>query len=162
VAAEWDTRQLMTSLRERSRDLVKLVNKADTNQWIEKGAPEQYAAQKKTLSSMATVLDSSTLELARRPEKLSSAIQVLFQLQAIEQHLSSLASGARNYQDDKTGDELGQLWTSQIKNRDDLKRYIEDLAVTLETETDVIRKEAQRCRTEINRRPSDPPIRRRK
>jgi hypothetical protein len=145
----------MNTLQSRANDLDQLLAKTKPDAWVEQGAPQAYVTQKNELSVQAIYLLALTRQLASHPERQSVALQVLFQLQQIEVHFGSLIDGVRSYQDAVLGEEMGRLWSANSQNRDRLRDYVIELSVLQEQEADVLRKEAQRCRSEINRRPAD-------
>lgn len=155
VAAEWTTKELMKGLQQRAQELSALVDKTNPKAWTAQGAPQAYESQKRALEGFSGQLMEQTRQLGAHPEKLSVAVQVLFQLQTIESTLFSFIDGVRNYQDAKLGEDLSKLWAANVQNRDRLKQYVVDLSAVHEDENEALRKEAQRCRVELLQRPSD-------
>lgn len=145
----------MTQLQQRAKEMSALVETTDPSKWVEQGAPEAYVQQRKTLLSLSFHLQEKTRQLGEHPERLSLALQVMFLLQSTEGHLSSLSDGVRNYQDAKLGEQLSENWAANVTNRDKLRNYAVELAAIQEAEREIMNKEAQRCRADLNRRPAD-------
>ena len=89
--------------------------------------------------------------LEKQPERLSVALDTYFRTQTLETRLSSLVDGVRNYQNPAVGDLLVGVLGDNSANRDKLRQYITDLAVTKEQEFKIVDQEAQRCRTVLTR-----------
>jgi hypothetical protein len=67
--------------------------------------------------------------------------------------------GVRNYQNPAVGDLLLGVAAENSENRDKLRQYITDLALTKEQEFEVADKEAQRCRGMLSKQtPPKPPV----
>jgi hypothetical protein len=79
------------------------------------------------------------------------ALDAYFRWQEIESRLGSLSDGVRKYQNPAVGDLLAGVIGENASNRDKLRQYISDLATQKEQQFTVMDKEAQRCRTVVNR-----------
>lgn len=145
IPPEWETRKLLDSLVANAKKLEPLVNDIDPAVWQEKGAPEAYLSQRKSVQNSLAGLQYASGQLSQEPTRLSFAIETLFRLEAVNNYLSSLASGVRRYQNPALADLLMGVADENGANRESLKQYILDLTTTKEGEFRVMETEAQRC-----------------
>ena len=151
VANPWDTAPMIASLSTQAARLRPILDQLTPKEWVAKGAPEAYVAQWKGAEDELGYLSDSAKALEKQPEKLTLALDTYFRLQSLELRLSSLVEGVRNYQNPAVGDLLIGVAAENSANRDKLRQYITDLAVTKEQEFEVADKEAQRCRGILNK-----------
>lgn len=156
VPPEWETRKLLDSLVNNARKLEPLVKEIDPAGWKEKGAPDAYQAQWKSVRGALGGLRSSSEQLAREPMRLSFALDTLFRLDGLNTYLGSLASGVRRYQNPALADLLLGVADENAANRESLKQYALDLASSKEGELRVMESEAQRCLGILVKQPPPP------
>jgi hypothetical protein len=156
VAAPWDVTQSVAALASQTSRLKPLLDQVNPRDWLNKGAPAAYVSQwesaQKELSDVQRVAQS----LEKQPDRLTVALDTYFRIQSLETRLSSLVDGIRRYQNPAVGDLLMGVLGESAANRDKLRDYISDLANQKEQEFAVVDKEAQRCRTNLNRQPAAP------
>jgi hypothetical protein len=145
-SAPWDISKTAGALALQAAKLTPLLDQMKPSDWQAKGAPDAYAAQAKSAREEAGYLEDSAAAFVKQPEKLSLAIATYFRMQSVEKIVDSLADAVRRYQDQRLGDEIVTVLAANFTNRDMLRQYISDLAVTREDEFKVIDSEAQRCR----------------
>ena len=150
---EWEVRKDLAALVEQVGKLKPLLDAVKPDEWAQKGAPDTYKTQWKSVTSELDYLIRSTGELSRVPERLTIALEVYFRMQAVESMLSSLEEGVRKYQNPALADLLRGTMTEEAVHRERLRQYIVQLAATKEQELKVMNEEAQRCRTQISRQP---------
>jgi hypothetical protein len=134
-----------------------VLDQAKPQEWMAKGAPDAYVRQLESAKNELQYVIGSTEKLVREPERLTTALDVLFRLQSMEALLNSLRDGIRKYQSQAVADRLNAVLTDNANNREKLRQHIMDLAATREEQLDVMDKEAQRCRSELTRQPVDTP-----
>ncbi len=157
VATPWDTTPMVAALSAQAERLKPILDQLTPKEWVAKGAPEAYIAQWKGAEDELGFLADSAKALEKQPDRLPLALDTYFRLQSLEQRLSSLVEGVRNYQNPAVGDLLMGVAAENSANRDKLRQYITDLAVTKEQEFQVADKEAQRCRAVLTKQaPSKP------
>ena len=154
VTAEWDISRTISSLSATATRLKPILDQLTPQQWVEKGAPQTYVSQWKGAQDELTYLVGSAQALEKEPERLPLALDTYFRLQSLELRLNSLVDGVRTYQNPAVGDILLGVLAENSSNRDRLRQYITDLAKTKEKEFEIVDKEAQRCRSQINRLPA--------
>ena len=146
VATPWDTAPMVAALSAQAARLKPILDQLKPKEWVQKGAPEAYIAQWKGAEDELGFLSDSAKALEKQPERLPLALDTYFRLQSLELRLNSLVEGVRNYQNPAVGDLLLGVAAENSANRDKLRQYITDLALTKEQEFEVADKEAQRCR----------------
>ncbi len=157
VSAEWDISRTVAALSDQATRLKPILDQLTPKEWVAKGAPETYVAQWKGAQDELGYLANSAKALEKQPERLTLALDTYFRLQSIEARLNSLVDGVRNYQNPAVGDLLIGVLAENSSNRDKLRQYITDLAVTKEQEFQIVDKEAQRCRGVLSHQPATKP-----
>jgi hypothetical protein len=156
VQAEWDISQTLDALSAQAKRLRPILDQLTPQQWVSKGAPDTYVKQWKSSQDELGYLVDTAKNLEKQPERLTLALETYFRMQSLELQLRSLADGVRNYQNPAVGDLLIGVLAENSSNRDKLRQYITDLAVTKEQEFKVVDQEAQRCRGVLSRQPVKP------
>ena len=151
VATPWDTTPMIAALSAQAARLKPILDQLTPREWVQKGAPDAYIAQWKGAEDELIFLADSAKALEKQPERLPLALDTYFRLQSLELRLNSLVEGVRNYQNPAVGDLLVGVAAENSANRDKLRQYITDLAVTKEQEFEIADKEAQRCRGQLSK-----------
>jgi hypothetical protein len=149
---EWEVRKQLTALAENVARFQPLLEKIDPGTW--EGAPDGYAGQVSRARAEIGHLITSTRSLERQPERLTLALDAYFRMVAVDQMLRSLEAGVRKYQNPAVADLLQALLADETGDREKLREYIVDLAADREAQFRAVDEEAQRCRTELSRKPS--------
>ena len=157
VSAPWDISQTLTSLAEQTQRLTPILDQLTPQQWEKKGAPAAYTSQWRNARNEVGYLLGAAQSLRKQPEKLTLALETLFRLQAVESQVNSLVDGVRRYQNPAVGDLLVSVVSANSANRDQLRQYVTDLAMTKEQEFQIVDSEAQRCRGTLSRQPAARP-----
>ena len=156
VQAGWDVNQTLDALSAQANRLKPILAQLTPQQWISKGAPDTYVKQWKSSQDELGYLVDTAKNLEKQPERLTIALETYFRMQSLEMQLRSLADGVRTYQNPAVGDLLIGVLAENSSNRDKLRQYITDLALTKEQEFKVVDQEAQRCRGVLSHQPSKP------
>ena len=154
VASEWDARKLIDALSAQAQHLKPIIDQVKPETWAAKGASSTYNAQWKAAEAELKYLLSSSEALARQPEKLTSALDTYFRMQAMESTVSSVVEGVRKYQNPALANLMQSALGENSANRDRLRQYVQDLAAQKEQELQVADREAQRCRDTLVKQPS--------
>jgi hypothetical protein len=157
VSAPWDISQTLVSLAEQTQRLTPILDQLTPQQWEKKGAPAAYTSQWRNARNEVGYLQGAVQSLRKQPEKLTLALETLFRLQAVESQVNSLVDGVRRYQNPAVGDLLVSVVSANSSNRDQLRQYVTDLAMTKEQEFQIVDTEAQRCRGTLMRQPAARP-----
>ena len=159
VPPEWETRKLLDSLVNNAKKLEPLVSQINPSDWKEKGAPDTYQAQWKSVRTAIEGLQYASGRLSKEPTRLSYALETLFRLDGLNTFLGSLASGVRRYQNPALADLLLGIADENSANHESLKQYALDLAASKEGELKVMESEAQRCLAIVVKQPPAIPAR---
>jgi hypothetical protein len=154
VSSEWDIRKLLDSLDVEAQHLKPIIDQVKPESWAAKGASSTYIAQWKAAQAELRYLLSSSEALSRQPEKLTSALDTYFRMQAMESTVSSVVEGVRKYQNPALANLMQSALGENNANRDRLRQYVQDLAAQKEQELQVADREAQRCRDSLVRQPA--------
>jgi hypothetical protein len=151
IAAPWDITQTVAALVTESGRIRPILDQIVPREWVRKGAPDAYVAQWQSAEQELADMTRIAQNLEKQPERLTVALDTYFRLQSLETRLDSLVDGVRRYQNPAVGDLLLSVLGESAANREKLRAYIADLATQKEQEFTVVDKEAQRCRTNLNR-----------
>ena len=148
---EWDVRANLTSLVEQTQRLMPVLEAVKPELWSQKGAPDAYQAQWKSIVAEIDYIGRVAGELEREPERLTLALETHFGLQSLDAMLNSLNEGIRRYHNPALADLLSGTMTASAAQREKLRQYIVQLAAAKEQELKVMDLEAQRCRAMVSR-----------
>src|SRR5690348_15881322 len=151
VPAAEDASQTIAAFSAQAQRLKPILDQLTPPDWVKDGAPPTYVDQWKNARQELGTLSNTLQALSMAPERMPLALDAYFRLQDIESRLSSLTEGVRKYQNPAVGELLAGVIAENAANRDRLRQYITDLAAQKEQEFSVVDKEAQRCRTTVNR-----------
>jgi hypothetical protein len=154
VTAPWDVSRTILALAEQTSRLKPLLDQVTPREWLNKGAPEAYVGQWQSAQRELADVQRAAQSLQKQPERLTLALDTYFRVQSLETRLNSLVEGIRRYQNPAVGDLVVGVIGESAANRDKLRDYISDLANQKEQEFAVVDREAQRCRTDLNRQPA--------
>jgi hypothetical protein len=157
VAAPWDVSQTVVALAAQTSRLKPLLDQLTPREWLNKGAPQAYVEQWEGAQRELADVQRVAQSLEKQPDRLTVALDTYFRIQSLETRLSSLVEGIRRYQNPAVGDLVVGVLGESAANRDKLRDYISDLASQKEQEFAVVDREAQRCRTNLNRQPAARP-----
>ena len=155
VTPEWHIRSDMASLAATIRRLQPLMDSLRPDAWTANGAPPAYSQQLQSSRRSVAQIVLATDQLARKPERLTLALDVFFRLQHAEAILGSVRDAVRKYQDDAAANELETVLADLANAREKLRQHVADLAVDQEDMFQVVNHEAQRCRTSLTIEPVD-------
>ena len=153
IAPPWDVRQDAAALAAHARRVQPVLEQLKPGAWVAQGAPDSYVAQLATVRVQLQALADSSAKLAADPEKLTTALEVYFRLESLEDMLRSLSGGVRRYQNAALADLLDSLLAEGTAGRAKLRQYLTDLAADKEQALRIMDQEAQRCRGTLVRQP---------
>ena len=150
---EWEIHENMGSLAKQVQRFKRILEEVEPKGWIEKGAPDTYQQQWKSVGDEIGFLLQSTQELAKQPERLTLALETLFRIQSLDLMLRSMDEGVRKYQNPALADLLRATMTDVNVQQEKLRQYVVALAAVKEQEWKIMDQEAQRCRALLSRHP---------
>jgi hypothetical protein len=154
---DWDIGVILQEMSAHAVRLLPVLDRLEVKAWVEKGASATYAVQLQSSKEQARAFADGARELARNPEKLPVALELLFRIQGLETMLGSLEEGTRKYQDPALAQTLASLTAENGANRDRFQKYIVNLAAEREQQFQVMDREAQRCRGILTAQPAASP-----
>ena len=154
VSAPWDIKETASALGQTVLRLRPILEQLNPAEWVANGAPDAYVSQWRNSKLDVDAIASATDALQKQPEKLTVALNVYFKMQVMDARLLSLNEGVRKYQNPAVAELIVGLAAENSDNREKLRMYIADLAEQKEAELGVADREAQRCRTVLNRQPA--------
>ena len=146
LETDWDIAVVLNEMSAQAERLLPLLDHADSNGWVAKGAPEAYARQLRGSKEQARALADGAKALAQNPEKFSAGLELFFRLHGLENMLGSVEEALRKYQSPADAEALVALAAENDANRDRFQQYLVNLAAEREKEYTVMDQEAQRCR----------------
>lgn len=160
ILPAWELQKKLDVLVAQSKRLTPLMDEIKVPDWIAQGAPTAYADQLRSARNEAGYLAQTSSELSQEPEKMTKTLETYFRLQALESLLDSLSQGVRQYQNPALADLIQGVISENNNHRGWLRGHLVDLVATKEVELGIMTKEAQRCQSEILRRPRPAPPKR--
>ena len=154
VSTDWDIGKTLTAIAAHASRLESLLEQIQPQEWVSKGAPEQYVNQWKESRTQIQAITASAKDLSRNPGKLTDSLQLLFRVQSLEVMLGSLRDGIRKYHNPAVADLLSGVVAENGANRNRLQQYVLELAAEKEQEFTVADREAQRCREFLSKQPA--------
>jgi hypothetical protein len=149
VPQEWEVRKDLAVLVEQIGKLKPLLDAVKPAEWIQKGAPEAYVAQRDAVVAESSYVTRSAGELAADTERLTLALETYLRLESLDALLDSLNEGIRKYQNPALADLIRGAMTDGAAARNKLKQYVVQLAALKEDQLRVADREAQRCRESL-------------
>jgi hypothetical protein len=146
LETDWDIAVVLNAMSVQAARLLPLLDHADSNGWIAKGAPDAYAGQLRGSKEQARALAEGAKALAQNPERLSAGLELFFRLEGLKSLLGSVEEALRKYQSSADAEALIALSAENDANRDRFQQYLVNLAAEREKEYTVMDQEAQRCR----------------
>ncbi|HEU0142600.1 MAG: hypothetical protein KJZ78_19545 [Bryobacteraceae bacterium] len=154
IPPEWDTRKMLETFAGEVKKVKPVLDQVDPKKWTTEGASETYIAQWKSAQAHLEYLVGATEKLASNPERFPIALETYFRLESLETMINSLAQGIRRYDNPAVADLLQSTLAESQPYRQNLQRYMIDLAKVKEQEFRIADSEAQRCREALSRRPA--------
>jgi hypothetical protein len=151
LESAWDVRTILADLNTQTNQVKSLLAQLNPQQWVQKGASSTYILQAQGAQRELGDVLASTQQLAQKTESLPLALDTYFRLEALEVSARSLADGAQRYGDRTTADKLTAYVGRSFSNRQRLRDYLEDLALSTEQNFKIADEEAQRCRGMISK-----------
>src|ERR1039457_7485134 len=141
LETDWDIAVVLNEMSAQASRLLPLLDHANSNGWVAKGAPEAYARQLRDSKEQARALADGAKALAQNPERLSVGLQLFFPLHGLESMLGSVEEALRKYQSPAEAAALIALAAENDANRDRFQQYLVNLAAEREKEYTVMDQE---------------------
>lgn len=152
----WEVESMTEDIVKNVASGQKLLLELRPEEWIQDGAPAAYVEQLATLQSNLENTVRAAEALGRNPERLSYAVDTFLWLDRSDSLLSSMIGGVRKYYNSVIADLLDAARGRNNANIANLKTYMRQLSVEIETSMAIAHSEAQRCRAAITNQPRQP------
>ena len=152
----WDVAVVLQAIGENFARLMPTLDKLDPQSWVAKGASETYAQQWQSAREQAAVVTDAARSLAKNPERLAAALDLVFRMDGLERILGSVQDGAKRYQGQDLAQGIEIVYAEGGSNRERFRRYIVNLAAERDRQFEVMDREAQRCRATLMAPPPPP------
>ena len=149
----WEVLEMAEVLVQHSKQLEDLLLRVRPKEWIQDGAPQAFVTQHEELIQDIANLSLSAQDVQRNPEKLSSVVDTYLWLDRLDSMITSIAQGARKYQNPAVADLLIAAKDRNSGQSEGLKTYLRQLVIASEMQMEIAHSEAQRCRGELAARP---------
>ncbi len=156
IPPEWEVAKQLAALTDHVQRIRPLLDQLKPEDWVKRGAPAAYGDQVQRARAEIGYLTGSAQALSGHPEKLTTALETYFRMQAVEAMLRSVSSGVRKYQNAAVADLLDGLINDTNADREKLRQYVVDLAADREQQFRIADQEAQRCRAVLSKQPRGP------
>ena len=159
IASEWDIRTTVKVLNQQTAQLLPILDSLKVKEWTAAGASDVFEQQLASAKTQLQGFSPAVSEFERKVEKISNALDVFFRLQNLDAVLGSLTEGVTRYQNPALGELMQGILGQYQNSRQQLRQYLLDLASLKEQESELMDREAQRCRGEMLRqsRPASAP-----
>ena len=152
-----DVTALTGEISQRSERLKPLLARVNPDGWVQKGAPQAYAAQWKSLGEQNTSIQVDMAEAGQHTEAMPAMMSALFRVHRFDVDLEGMLPAIRRYQDESLGDQIEAVFAGDQRAVEKLQQYILDLANEKERLLDLENSEAQRCRAQLAGEPISRP-----
>ncbi|MBX9600118.1 MAG: hypothetical protein K2X35_03900 [Bryobacteraceae bacterium] len=151
--AEWDTRQSIDALVRSLERAKPLLEQAEPDKWVSRGASDVYVQQFQSLKHEIEAGRAAAADFSRKPDQISPALALYLRLESLENRMNSIVEGIRRYQNPALADLVQSQVSEVTTNRERLGPLLLDLAKVREQEFQIADQEAQRCRGSLSRQP---------
>lgn len=156
VPTEWEARKKIDALTTSVGEVETALGRLDAERWRKALAPDAYLEQLDSAKRQLGSSKAALAELRENPEKLSIAFEIFLRFESLDFMLNSVREAARKYEEAATADDFEAKIGASMGARDQFRTYLLDLAKERDAQHEVLLKEAQRCRTEVNAPPTPP------
>jgi hypothetical protein len=147
---------MFTGISRHAARLQPMLDEIRADEWVAKGAPDTYIAQRKSAIEQLQAIQGDISDLAQHPENMTGDMKALFRIEAFHRALDSLLDGLRRYQNPALAELIQSVAAEDRGDLDKLEQYILDLAGEKEQQFAVADSEAQRCRATLSKQPAQP------
>jgi hypothetical protein len=148
-----DITALTGEISQRSERLKPLFAEVNPNGWVQKGAPQVYVEQWKSLGEQNTSIQVDMAAAGQQTEAMPAVMTALFRIHRFDTDLQSIIPAIRRYQDESLADRIESLFAGDQRAVEKLQQYVLDLANEKERLLDLENNEAQRCRAQLANQP---------
>lgn len=148
-----DVTALTSEISQRSERLKPLFARVNPEGWVQKGAPQVYAAQWKSLGEQNTSIQVDMTDAGQHTEAMPAIMSALFRVHRFDTDLEGMIPAIRRYQDESLADQIEAVFAGDQRAVEKLQQYVLDLANEKERLLELENSEAQRCRSQLAGQP---------
>jgi hypothetical protein len=148
-----DVTALTGEISQRSERLKPLLARVNPAGWTQKGAPEAYAAQWKSLGEQNTSIQADMADAGQHTEAMPAMMSALFRVHRFDTDLEGMIPAIRRYQDESLADQIEAVFAGDQRAVEKLQQYLLELANEKERLLELENSEAQRCRGQLAGQP---------
>jgi len=152
LTTPWDLKKTLEALQSNGNRMIPVIDQLQPAEWISKGAPDGYQAQKSQVMLQLRGLTTQAQRLAADPERLTLALDIFLRIESFDLNLQSLAEGVRTYHNPAIAELMIGMRNENGHARQALRSYMVELADAKEQEFKIVDQEAQKCRSQNLRR----------
>ena len=149
-----DVTALTGEISQRSERLKPLFARVNPEGWVQKGAPQVYAAQWKSLGEQNTSIQVDMADAGQHTDAMPAMMSALFRVHRFDTDLEGMIPAIRRYQDESLADQIEAVFAGDQRAVEKLQQYVLDLANVKERLLELENGEAQRCRAQL----AGPPV----
>jgi hypothetical protein len=148
-----DVTELTGEISQRSERLKPLFARVNPDGWTQKGAPQAYAAQWKSLGAQNTSIQVDMSDAGQHTEAMPAMMSALFRVHRFDADLEGMIPAIRRYQDESLADQIESVFAGDQRAVEKLQQYVLELANEKERLLELENSEAQRCRAQLAGQP---------
>jgi hypothetical protein len=148
-----DVAELTGQISQRSEQLKPLFAKVNPDAWVQKGAPQVYVAQWKSLGDQNTAIQTDMAAAGENTDAMPFVMTALFRIHRFDIDLQGLLPAIRRYQDGSLADRIEAVSAGDQRAVEKLQQYVLMLANEKERLLELENTEAQRCRAQLASQP---------
>jgi hypothetical protein len=154
-----EARAIVTGVLKTNEQLKPVLAALNPQAWYEKkGAPSSYVVQWQSAQQQLNDVNTVGKLFLQHVDRLDTAMDLYFRLEALEFSSRALNEGAQRYADRPAADQLGTFVAHNFDSRQRFREYLKDLATSVEQNYKIADEEAQRCRALVSKGPVSPCI----
>jgi hypothetical protein len=149
-----DVTALTGEISQRSERLKPLFAQVHPDAWVQKGAPQVYVAQWKSLGDQNTSIQVDMADAGQHPDAMPAMMSALFRLHRFDADLLGMVPAIRRYQGEALAGQIEAVFAGDQRAMEKLQQYVLELANEKERLLELENNEAQRCRAQL----AGPPV----
>lgn len=149
-----DVTALTGEISQRSERLKPLFAQVHPNAWAQKGAPQVYVAQWKSLEDQNTSIQVDMADAGQHTDAMPAMMSALFRVHRFDADLLGMIPAIRRYQGEQVAGQIEAVFAGDQRAVEKLQQYVLELANEKERLLELENSEAQRCRAQLAGQPS--------
>jgi len=148
-----DVTELTGEISQRSERLKPLFAQVHPDAWVQKGAPQVYLAQWKSLGDQNTSIQVDMADAGQHTDAMPAMMSALFRVHRFDADLLGMIPAIRRYQGEPVAGQIEAVFAGDQRAVEKLQQYVLELANEKERLLELENNEAQRCRAQLAGQP---------